>query len=140
MTEIAAPIGVVFGLVPVTNPVPTVANKTLICLKSRNALIYSTHRMAAGVGERAGMIIRGALERHGAPANLVQWVKGRTSRKRTARFMSHPGVGLVLATGGPSMVQGGVLVRHAGDRRGRRQRAGLDRPGCRPRRARPLPS
>jgi acyl-CoA reductase-like NAD-dependent aldehyde dehydrogenase len=105
VTEIAAPVGVVFGLVPVTNPVPTVINKTLICLKSRNALIYSAHRMAAGVGERAGTIIRAALERHGAPADLVQWVKGRTSRRRTARFMSHPGVGLVLATGGPSMVK-----------------------------------
>jgi acyl-CoA reductase-like NAD-dependent aldehyde dehydrogenase len=105
VTEIAAPIGVVFGLVPVTNPVPTVVNKTLICLKSRNALIYSTHRMAAGVGERAGNIVKAALERHGAPENLVQWVRGRTSRKRTARFMSHPGVGLVLATGGPSMVK-----------------------------------
>jgi acyl-CoA reductase-like NAD-dependent aldehyde dehydrogenase len=105
VTEIAAPVGVVFGLVPVTNPVPTVINKTLICLKSRNALIYSAHRMAAGVGERAGQIIRAALERHGAPIDLVQWVKGRTSRKRTARFMSHPGVGLVLATGGPSMVK-----------------------------------
>jgi acetaldehyde dehydrogenase/alcohol dehydrogenase len=105
VTEIAAPVGVVFGLVPVTNPVPTVVNKTLICLKSRNALIYSAHRMAAGVGERAGTIIRAALERHGAPVDLVQWVKGRTSRRRTARFMSHPGIGLVLATGGPSMVK-----------------------------------
>jgi acetaldehyde dehydrogenase/alcohol dehydrogenase len=105
VTEIAAPVGVVFGLVPVTNPVPTVINKTLICLKSRNALIYSAHRMAAGVGERTGTIIRAALERHGAPADLVQWVKGRTSRRRTARFMSHPGIGLVLATGGPSMVK-----------------------------------
>jgi acetaldehyde dehydrogenase/alcohol dehydrogenase len=105
VTEIAAPIGVVFGLVPVTNPVPTVINKTLICLKSRNALIYSAHRMAAGVGEKSGTIIRATLERHGAPADLVQWVKGRTSRRRTARFMSHPGVGLVLATGGPSMVK-----------------------------------
>jgi acetaldehyde dehydrogenase / alcohol dehydrogenase len=105
ITEIAAPVGVVFGLVPVTNPVPTVINKTLICLKSRNALIYSAHRMAAGVGERTGTIIRAALERNGAPADLVQWVRGRTSRRRTARFMSHPGVGLVLATGGPSMVK-----------------------------------
>jgi acyl-CoA reductase-like NAD-dependent aldehyde dehydrogenase len=105
VTEIAAPVGVVFGLVPVTNPVPTVINKTLICLKSRNALIYSAHRMAAGVGEKSGTIIRAALERHGAPADLVQWVRGRTSRKRTARFMSHKGVGLVLATGGPSMVK-----------------------------------
>jgi acyl-CoA reductase-like NAD-dependent aldehyde dehydrogenase len=105
VTEIAAPVGVVFGIVPVTNPVPTVINKALIVLKSRNALIYSTHRTAGGVGNRAGELIQEALARHGAPADLVQWVRGRTNRRKTQRFMSHPGVGLILATGGPSMVK-----------------------------------
>jgi len=105
VTEIAAPVGVVFGIVPVTNPVPTIINKALIVLKSRNALIYSTHRSAGGVGNRAGEIIQEALVRHGAPPDLVQWVRGRTNRRKTQRFMSHPGVGLVLATGGPSMVK-----------------------------------
>ena len=105
ITEIAAPIGVVFGIVPVTNPVPTVVNKSLICLKSRNALIFSAHRMAAGVCAQAGELIRSVLVRHGAPADLVQWVRGRTSRRKTARYMRHDGVGLVLATGGPSMVK-----------------------------------
>lgn len=105
VTDIAAPVGVVFGIVPVTNPVPTIINKALIVLKSRNALIYSTHRSAGGVGGRAGEIIQDALARHGAPRDLVQWVRGRTNRRKTQRFMSHPGVGLILATGGPSMVK-----------------------------------
>jgi acyl-CoA reductase-like NAD-dependent aldehyde dehydrogenase len=105
VTEIAAPIGVVFGIVPVTNPVPTVLNKSLICLKSRNALIFSAHRMAAGVCTRTGELIREVLAANGAPADLVQWVRGRTSRRKTARYMRHDGVGLVLATGGPSMVK-----------------------------------
>jgi acyl-CoA reductase-like NAD-dependent aldehyde dehydrogenase len=105
VTDIAAPVGVIFGIVPVTNPVPTIVNKTLISLKSRNSLIYSVHRMAGGVGNTAGEIIKGALERHGAPADLVQWIKGRTNRRKTQRFMSHKDVGLILATGGPSMVR-----------------------------------
>jgi acyl-CoA reductase-like NAD-dependent aldehyde dehydrogenase len=105
VTEIAAPVGVIFGIVPVTNPVPTIVNKTLIALKSRNSLIYSVHRMAGGVGNSAGEIIQAALERHGAPRDLVQWVKGRTNRRKTQRFMSHKNVGLILATGGPSMVR-----------------------------------
>ena len=103
--EIASPVGVIFALVPVTNPVPTIANKALIALKGRNSIIFSTHRMARGVGEKTGEIIREALERHGAPEGLVQWVRGRTSRRRTAKFMRHDGVSLVLATGGPGMVK-----------------------------------
>ena len=103
--EIASPVGVIFALVPVTNPVPTIANKALIALKGRNSIIFSTHRMARGVGEKTGEIIREALERHDAPEGLVQWVRGRTSRRRTAKFMRHDGVSLVLATGGPGMVK-----------------------------------
>ena len=103
--EIASPVGVIFALVPVTNPVPTIANKTLIALKGRNAIILSTHRMAQGVGDKTGQIVVEALERHGAPEGLVQWVRGRTSRRRTAKFMRHDGVSLVLATGGPGMVK-----------------------------------
>jgi len=105
VTEIASPMGVIFALVPVTNPVPTIANKTLIALKSRNSIILSCHRMAQGVANSAGEIILAALERHGAPAKLVQWVQGRTSRQRTAKFMRHPDVALILATGGPGMVK-----------------------------------
>jgi hypothetical protein len=32
--------------------------------------------------------------RHGAPARLVQLVRDRTSRQKTARFMQHEGVAL----------------------------------------------
>lgn len=105
ITEIASPMGVIFALVPVTNPVPTFANKALIALKSRNAIILSCHRMAQEVGNAAGEIVREALQRHGAPVSLVQWVRGRTTRRRTAKFMSHPDVALILATGGPGMVK-----------------------------------
>jgi acetaldehyde dehydrogenase/alcohol dehydrogenase len=105
ITEIASPMGVIFALVPVTNPVPTIANKTLIALKSRNSIILSCHRMAQGVANSAGEIVLEALARHGAPEKLVQWVQARPSRRRTAKFMRHPDVALILATGGPGMVK-----------------------------------
>jgi len=105
VTEIASPVGVVFGIIPLTNPVPTIVNKTLISLKSRNALIFSVHRRAQDCGNVTGELVQGVLERHGAPVDLVQWVRGRTSRRRTAKFMRHEGIGLILATGGPGMVK-----------------------------------
>jgi acyl-CoA reductase-like NAD-dependent aldehyde dehydrogenase len=105
VTEIACPVGVVFGMVPLTNPIPTMLFKTLICLKSRNAVILSCHRKAQALADRVGALIHDVLREHGADPNLVQWVRQRTSRVSTAAFMTHPGVALILATGGPSMVR-----------------------------------
>lgn len=105
VTEIAHAVGVIFGLVPVTNPVATAYFKTLISLKARNAIILSFHHAVLGVGNRVGELVQQVLEQEGAPPDLVLWVKKRGSRKLTQQFMSHPGVGLVLATGGAAMVQ-----------------------------------
>jgi acyl-CoA reductase-like NAD-dependent aldehyde dehydrogenase len=105
ITEIATAVGVIFGLVPVTNPVATAYFKTLVCLKSRNAVILSFHHAVLGVGNRVGELIRDILQAEGAPDDLVQWVKKRGSRKLTQQFMSHPDVSLILATGGAAMVK-----------------------------------
>jgi acyl-CoA reductase-like NAD-dependent aldehyde dehydrogenase len=105
VTEFASPAGVVFALIPMTNPVATAAFKTMIALKSGNALILSFHRAALGVGNRVGALIQQALVDAGAPKDLVQWIPKRTSRKKTAMYLGHPGVSLVLATGGSGMVK-----------------------------------
>ncbi len=103
--EIASPMGVVLGIIPLTNPVPTMIFKTLICLKSRNALIMSCHRNALGVGNQAGEMMQNVLRKHGAPVHLIQWIKERSSRKVTNMFMRHRNVSFILATGGPSIVK-----------------------------------
>ncbi|KAA1429415.1 aldehyde dehydrogenase family protein [Nocardioides antri] len=105
VTEIAEAVGVIFGLVPVTNPVATAYFKTLISLKSRNAVILSFHHAVLGVGTKVGELIHGVLEAEGAPTDLVLWIRKRGSRKLTQQFMSHPDVKLILATGGAAMVQ-----------------------------------
>ena len=61
VTEIASPVGVVLGLIPMTNPVATLVFKTLICLKARNALIVSHHPAAAGVGGDTVALVGGVL-------------------------------------------------------------------------------
>ncbi len=105
VSEIASPMGVIFGLVPLTNPVSTFVFKVLISLKGRNSIILSCHRNALGVGNQTGGIIASVLRKHNAPADLVQWVRGRGSRKKTMMFMKHPDIAFILATGGPSMVK-----------------------------------
>jgi acyl-CoA reductase-like NAD-dependent aldehyde dehydrogenase len=105
LVEIASAMGVVFGLVPRTHPVATFVFKVLIALKARNALIVSCHRQAQGVANMTGELVRSVLEQHGAPAGLVQWLRGRTDRETTSAFMRHPGVAFILATGGEGMVR-----------------------------------
>jgi acetaldehyde dehydrogenase/alcohol dehydrogenase len=105
ISEVAVPAGVVFGLVPVTNPVATAIFKTQIALKARCALILSFHRACLGVGNTTCEIMMQVLKEHGAPEHIVQWVKERGSRTKTVKFMGHKDVSLVLATGGAGMVR-----------------------------------
>ena len=72
LTEIAEPMGVILGLIPVTNPVATLVFKALICIKARDALIVSCRRDAAGVGGRTVDLLRQVLGRHGAPGRSAQ--------------------------------------------------------------------
>jgi acyl-CoA reductase-like NAD-dependent aldehyde dehydrogenase len=105
LTEIADPVGVVVGLIPVTNPVSTLVFKALICIKARDALIASCHPHAAKVGVMTIDQLRQVLVRHGASADLVQSVVRRPTRRTTAALMHHPGVSMILATGGAAMVK-----------------------------------
>lgn len=105
VTRVASPAGVVFAIVPVTNPVATIAFKVLIAVKARCALIMTFPRGAMGVCNDAGSIVAGALAAGGAPPGLVQWAGARTSRAKTFAFMRHQGVSLILATGGSAMVR-----------------------------------
>jgi acetaldehyde dehydrogenase / alcohol dehydrogenase len=105
VSEIASPMGVIFGLIPLTNPVSTFVFKVLISLKGRNSVILSCHRDALGVGNQTGELVTSILIKHNAPTDLVQWVRGRGSRKKTMMFMKHPDIAFILATGGPSMVK-----------------------------------
>jgi acetaldehyde dehydrogenase / alcohol dehydrogenase len=105
LTEIAEPMGVVLGLIPVTNPVATLVFKALICIKTRDALIVSCHRDAAGVGARTTGLLRQVLARHGACVDLVQNIPRRPTCRATEALMRHPGVSMILATGGTALVK-----------------------------------
>jgi acyl-CoA reductase-like NAD-dependent aldehyde dehydrogenase len=105
VTEYASAAGVVFGMAPVTEPVSTYVNKVLIALKGRNALILSPHRASATTAATVDDLVHDVLAQHGAPPKIVQLVRDRASRQRTARFMRHRDVSLIVATGGAAMVE-----------------------------------
>ena len=104
ITEIAEPVGVICGITPVTNPTSTVLFKSLICLKTRNPIIFSFHPFAQESSKMAAMIMKKTAEEAGAPKNCIQWIE-ESSMEATAALMNHPGVATILATGGNAMVK-----------------------------------
>lgn len=102
--KIAAPVGVLAGVVPVTNPTSTAIFKALIALKTRNGIIFSPHPSAKRATiEAAKVILRAAVEA-GAPEGIIGWIDD-PSLELSQALMSHPDVSLILATGGPAMVR-----------------------------------
>ncbi|MBN9177011.1 MAG: bifunctional acetaldehyde-CoA/alcohol dehydrogenase [Microbacterium sp.] len=104
ITEIADPVGVICGLTPVTNPTSTAIFKSLIALKTRNPIVFGFHPSAQKCSVAAAKIVRDAAVAAGAPANCIQWIE-EPSMEASGALMNHPGVALILATGGNAMVR-----------------------------------
>ena len=104
ITAIAEPVGVVCGVVPTTNPTSTTVFKSLICLKTRNPIIFSFHPSANECSKQAARIVRDAAIKAGAPENCVQFIE-KPSMEGTHALMNHDGVATILATGGNAMVR-----------------------------------
>lgn len=104
IVEIAEPVGVICAMVPVTNPTSTAIFKSLIALKTRNPIIFAFHPSAQECSIAAAKIVRDAAVAAGAPEHCIQWVT-EPSMDNTNALMNHPGVALILATGGNAMVK-----------------------------------
>ena len=104
ITEIADPIGVIAGITPVTNPTSTVIFKSLICLKTRNPIIFAFHPSAQECSKAAAIVIRDAAVAAGAPKDCIQWIE-HPSMEATTALIHHDGVASILATGGNAMVK-----------------------------------
>jgi acetaldehyde dehydrogenase/alcohol dehydrogenase len=102
--KIAQPVGIVCGIVPVTNPTSTAIFNALLALKTRNAILFSPHPHAARSTAAAARIISDAAEAAGAPAGLIGCL-GTPTLELTQKLMQHPLINLILATGGPGMVR-----------------------------------
>lgn len=102
--EVAEPVGVVAGITPVTNPTSTTLFKSIICMKSRNPIIFGFHPSAQQCSAESARIMRDAAVRAGAPENCIQWIES-PSVEASNLLMNHPGVSLILATGGSGMVK-----------------------------------
>ncbi len=102
--KVADPVGVVAGIVPTTNPTSTTIFKAMICMKTRNPIIFSFHPSAEKCSVATAKVVYEAAIKAGAPKDCIQWVDG-VSMEKTAELINHPEVAVVLATGGAAMVK-----------------------------------
>lgn len=102
--EIAWPMGVITALVPSTNPTSTTFFKSLISVKSRNAIVISPHPAAAKCTLAAAQAMALAAENAGAPRGLIGCMQ-QISMAGTQELMNHKRTALILATGGTPMVR-----------------------------------
>jgi acetaldehyde dehydrogenase/alcohol dehydrogenase len=104
VVEVAEPIGVIFSLIPVTNPTSTVLFKCIMAIKTRNAVIFGPHPRAWHCCHEAIRIMYETAVKHGAPEAVFSCLESPTLQDN-GYLMHHDFVGLIDATGGPGVVK-----------------------------------
>ena len=101
---VAEPLGVIAGIIPTTNPTSTAIFKSLICLKTRNAIVFSPHPRAKASTIAAAKLVLEAAVKAGAPEGLIGWID-EPSMELSNALLHNPNIACILATGGPGMVK-----------------------------------
>ncbi len=98
MLDVGVPVGVVVALCPITSPVSTTIYKTLIAIKSGNAILFSPHPGAVKSMSRALDIMIEVAEANGLPEGCIAYLDP-VSKSGTRELMNHPGTSLIMVTG-----------------------------------------
>ncbi|MGD8441600.1 MAG: aldehyde dehydrogenase EutE, partial [Holophagae bacterium] len=98
-----APFGVIGAITPTTNPTATIINNTIAAISAGNALVFNVHPNAKTVSVHTIGIINRTIVDAGGPDDLVTTVPEPTIDS-AQELMNHPGVRILLVTGGPGVV------------------------------------
>ena len=99
-----APYGVIGAITPSTHPVPTMINNAICIVSAGNSVVFNVHPGAKEVSMYAVRLLNRAIVEAGGPANLLTAVYPPTLETANALF-THPGIRLLLVTGGPGVAQ-----------------------------------
>ena len=103
LVKYGKPVGVVAAITPSTNPAATPVNKTMMALKGANAIVIAPSPAGWTSTNAAVETMRHALEKTGAPVDLVQILPQPVSRTMTRLLMEK--ADLVVATGSQNNVR-----------------------------------
>ncbi len=101
---IAKPLGVIGACMPSTNPIATIIHNGMSAIKSRNAIIVAPHPASAKISNEFVEIIREAIVKAGAPADLIQCIGVEEASIECTGIMLRM-CDVNVGTGGPGMVK-----------------------------------
>ena len=96
------PAGIVACVVPTTNPDLTPAGNAIYAIKARDVIIFSPHPRSRKTSFETVRLMRDALEREGAPADILTCLT-RVNIPMSQALMAR--ADLIIATGGQAMVR-----------------------------------
>jgi len=99
-----APYGVIGAITPVTNPTSSIICNTIGMISAGNAVVFNVHPNAKEVSTYNIVLLNKAIIKAGGPANLVTTVQQPTIES-AQELMKHPGVRLLVVTGGAGVVR-----------------------------------
>lgn len=102
IVKYAKPVGIIASIVPTTNPDLTPAGTAIYAIKARDVVIFSPHPRSKKTSFETVRLMREALEREGAPADILQCLTN-VNIPMTKALMER--ADMVLATGGKDMVK-----------------------------------
>src|SRR5439155_9709516 len=99
-----APYGVIGAITPTTNPTSTIINNTIAMVSAGNSVVFNVHPNAKRVSCHNVALMNKAIVAAGGPRNLISCIANPTVESAQA-LMKHPGIRLVVVTGGGGVVQ-----------------------------------
>jgi acyl-CoA reductase-like NAD-dependent aldehyde dehydrogenase len=99
-----APYGVIASITPSTNPTSTIINNAIGMVSAGNAVVFNVHPMAKMVSAHTIALLNQAIQQAGGPQNLVTCTAEPTIES-AQELMRHPGVRLLVVTGGGAVVR-----------------------------------
>jgi propionaldehyde dehydrogenase len=103
MVQEYAPFGVIGSITPCTNPTAMVINHAICMLSAGNTVVFAPHPKAIQCTLTAMQDLNRALVAAGAPANLMTSIT-QPDLQTAKTIMQHDEVNLLVATGGPGLV------------------------------------
>ncbi|MCT4660901.1 MAG: aldehyde dehydrogenase family protein [Tissierellales bacterium] len=102
--SIGVPMGVIVAFCAPTNPVSTTIYKSLIAIKSGNAIVFSPHKRSQNVVKRALEILIRAAEGVGLPEGALAYLH-TISKSGSIELMNHKNTALIMNTGVSEMLK-----------------------------------
>jgi acyl-CoA reductase-like NAD-dependent aldehyde dehydrogenase len=99
-----APYGVIGSITPSTNPSVTIISNSIGMIAAGNAVVFNPHPSAKKVSAWLISLLNKAITDAGGPANLLACIDEPTIDSAKV-LMSHPGIALLVVTGGPAVVR-----------------------------------